>query len=155
MAAAVARGELGIVMSFERSRLSRNDPDWRHLVYLCCWTNPLSGGEQGLHDPSLTNDRMVLGIRGQVSELEHYSAGYALDEEGQLQFAAAPQPGSAVRRRCAARHHSCSYLALGGYSFRIFFTAFDRFFCCLSGFALVSICLLPMARNTVVLAAAS
>jgi Resolvase, N terminal domain len=41
MVAAVARGEAGIVMSLELSRLSRNDLDWHHLVYLCRWTNTL------------------------------------------------------------------------------------------------------------------
>ena len=38
LVAAVARGEVGIVMSLEISRLSRNDADWHHLVYLCRWT---------------------------------------------------------------------------------------------------------------------
>lgn len=68
MVATVARGEVGIVMSFELSRLSRNDLDWHQLVYLCRWTGTLIADEQGLYDPSSSGDRMVLGIRGQVSE---------------------------------------------------------------------------------------
>jgi DNA invertase Pin-like site-specific DNA recombinase len=107
--AAVARGEVGIVMSFELSRLSRNDLDWHHLVYMCRWTDTLIADEQGLYDPSSSGDRMMLGIRGQVSELERDSAvhrmvearwnkarrgeaftippaGYELDELGQLQL---------------------------------------------------------------------
>jgi len=121
MVAAVARGEVGIVMSFELSRLSRNDLDWHHLVYLCRWTGTLIADEQGLYDPSSSGDRMVLGIRGQVSELERDSlvhrmvearwnkarrgeiftmppAGYDLDELGQLQITSDEQVQAAVRR---------------------------------------------------------
>jgi excisionase family DNA binding protein len=121
MVAAVARGEVGIVMSFELSRLSRNDLDWHQLVYLCRWTGTLIADEQGLYDPSSSGDRMVLGIRGQVSELERDSlvhrmvearwnkarrgevfttppAGYDLDELGQLQITSDEQVQAAMRR---------------------------------------------------------
>lgn len=121
MVSAVARGEVGIVMSFELSRLSRNDLDWHQLVYLCRWTDTLIADEQGLYDPSSSADRMVLGIRGQVSELERESlvhrmvearwnkarrgevftlppAGYDLDELGQLQLTSDEQVQVAVRR---------------------------------------------------------
>jgi excisionase family DNA binding protein len=121
MVAAVARGEVGIVMSFELSRLSRNDLDWHQLVYLCRWTGTLIADEQGLYDPSSSGDRMMLGIRGQVSELERDSlvhrmvearwnkarrgeafttppAGYELDELGQLQLTSDEQVQAAVRR---------------------------------------------------------
>lgn len=104
---AVARGETGIVMSLELSRLARNDADWHHLVYLCRWTETLIADEHGLYDPASSADRMVLGIRGQVNELERDNAvhrmvearwskarrgeaftippaGYELDEQGQL-----------------------------------------------------------------------
>ncbi|HEY3195161.1 MAG TPA: recombinase family protein [Candidatus Dormibacteraeota bacterium] len=120
MVAAVARGEVGIVMSFELSRLSRNDLDWHHLVYLCRWTNTLIADEQGLYDPSSSADRMVLGIRGQVSELERDSivhrmvearwnkarrgeaftippAGYELDELGRLQLSSDEAVQTAMR----------------------------------------------------------
>jgi excisionase family DNA binding protein len=121
MVAAVARGEVGIVMSFELSRLSRNDVDWHHLVYLCRWTGTLIADEQGLYDPSSSADRLVLGIRGQVSELERDSlvhrmvearwnkarrgeaftippAGYELDELRQLQLTSDEEVQTAVRR---------------------------------------------------------
>ena len=121
MVAAVARGEVGIVMSFELSRLSRNDLDWHQLVYLCRWSGTLIADEQGLYDPSSSGDRMVLGIRGQVSELERDSlvhrmvearwnkarrgeaftrppAGYDLDELGQLQVTSDEQVQVAMRR---------------------------------------------------------
>ncbi|MBK7583374.1 MAG: recombinase family protein [Myxococcales bacterium] len=80
LVAAVARGEVGIVMSLEVSRLSRNDSDWHHLVYLCRWTGTLIADEHGVYDPSSSADRMVLGIRGQVSELERDSAVHRMVE---------------------------------------------------------------------------
>jgi excisionase family DNA binding protein len=77
---AVARGEVGIVMSLEVSRLSRNDADWHHLVHLCRWTATLIADEQGVYDPSAGADRMVLGIRGQVSELERDNSVHRMVE---------------------------------------------------------------------------
>lgn len=104
---AVARCEVGIVISLEMSRLARNSPDWSHLLYMCRWTGTLIADEHGVYDPADSADRMVLGVRGQVSELErdnsvhrmvearwskarrgelHYPppAGYDLDDLGQI-----------------------------------------------------------------------
>lgn len=67
---AVGRGEAGIVVSLEVSRLARNSPDWHHRIYLSRWTDTLVADGQTIYDPKLSADRMVLGIRGQVSELE-------------------------------------------------------------------------------------
>jgi DNA invertase Pin-like site-specific DNA recombinase len=67
---AVGRGEGGIVISLEVSRLARNSPDWHHLIYLSRWTDTLITDGETIYDPKLSADRMVLGIRGQVSELE-------------------------------------------------------------------------------------
>ena len=66
----VGRGEVGMVMSLEASRLARNSPDWHNLVYMCRFTNTLIADEYGIYDPSVGTDRMVLGMRGQMSELE-------------------------------------------------------------------------------------
>ena len=70
LVAAVGRGEAGIVSCLEMSRLARNNVDWHQLVYLCRWTETLIADETGIYDPSLSTDRMVLGIRGQMSEVE-------------------------------------------------------------------------------------
>ena len=70
LVAAVGRSEAGIVYCLEMSRLARNNVDWHQLVYLCRWTGTLIADETGIYDPSLSTDRMVLGIRGQVSEIE-------------------------------------------------------------------------------------
>jgi excisionase family DNA binding protein len=77
---AVARGEVGIVMSLEVSRLSRNDADWHHLVHLCRWTGTLIADEHGVYDPTSGADRMVLGIRGQVSEIERDNSVHRMVE---------------------------------------------------------------------------
>ncbi len=68
--AAVARGEVGIVIASEVTRLARNSPDWHHLIYLCRWSDTLIADGQTVYDPNLSGDRVVLGIRGQMSELE-------------------------------------------------------------------------------------
>ena len=80
LVSAVARGEGGIAMSLELSRLARNDPDWHHLVYLCRWTETLIADEHGIFDPTASADRLVLGIRGQVSELERDNAVHRMVE---------------------------------------------------------------------------
>ncbi len=80
LVAAVARAEVGIVMSLEVSRLSRNDADWHHLVHLCRWTATLIADEHGVYDPTSGADRMVLGIRGQVSELERDNSVHRMVE---------------------------------------------------------------------------
>ena len=69
LATAVGRGEVGLVLSLEASRLARNNPEWYQLIYLCRWTNTLIGDELGIYDPADANDRLLLGIRGQMSEL--------------------------------------------------------------------------------------
>ncbi len=68
--AAVAQGKVGIVIALEVTRLSRNSPDWHHLLYLCRFTNTLIADEHTVYDPDLSTDRLVLGIRGQMGELE-------------------------------------------------------------------------------------
>ena len=70
MVRAVGRSEVGIVISTEVSRLARNSPDWSNLMYLSRYTATLISDGEKIYDPALSDDRMVLGIRGQVSELE-------------------------------------------------------------------------------------
>jgi DNA invertase Pin-like site-specific DNA recombinase len=70
MVRAVGRGTVGIVISSEISRIARNSPDWHNLIYLGRYTQTLISDGETVYDPALSADRMVLGIRGQVSELE-------------------------------------------------------------------------------------
>lgn len=68
--AAVAQAQVGIVIALEVTRLSRNSPDWHHLLYLCRFTGTLIADEHTIYDPDHSTDRLVLGIRGQMSEME-------------------------------------------------------------------------------------
>lgn len=67
---AVGLGEVGIVMSLEASRLARNSEDWHNLIFMSRHTATLIADEHGIYDPSSSTDRMVLGFRGQMSEME-------------------------------------------------------------------------------------
>jgi DNA invertase Pin-like site-specific DNA recombinase len=68
--AAVGRGEAGIVIALEATRLARNSLDWHNLIYMCRWTGTLIADENSIYDPADSSDRMILGIRGQMSEME-------------------------------------------------------------------------------------
>ena len=61
--AAVAQSQVGIVIALEVTRLSRNSPDWHHLLYLCRFTGTLIADEHTIYDPDHATDRLVLGIR--------------------------------------------------------------------------------------------
>ncbi len=107
LVAAVAQGKVGAVIGLEVSRLARNSPDWHSLMYLCRYTGTLIADEHGVHDPADSSDRMMLNLRGQMSELELETsihrmtaarwskaqrgelltvppAGYDIDDSGQL-----------------------------------------------------------------------
>jgi DNA invertase Pin-like site-specific DNA recombinase len=67
---AVARSEVGAIFCLEVSRLARRSSLWHALVELCAWHNTLLVDEDGIYDPNLANDRLLLGIRGLVDENE-------------------------------------------------------------------------------------
>ena len=66
----MALGEVGIVLGLEVSRLARNNADWYRLLDLCGVTHPLIGDTDGIYHPGLFNDRLVLGLKGTMSEAE-------------------------------------------------------------------------------------
>lgn len=69
----VSQENIGIVISIEASRLSRNSSDWSTLLEICRLTRTLILDEDGLYDPGDFNDRMLLGLKGTMSEAElHY-----------------------------------------------------------------------------------
>ena len=70
LAAQVALGQVGIVLALEVSRLARNNADWYRLLDLCGTTDTLIGDADGLYHPGLFNDRLVLGLKGTLSEAE-------------------------------------------------------------------------------------
>ena len=70
LVAEVSPGRAGIVLGLECSRLARNSADWHQLLELCGLTGTLICDEDGLYDPRDFNDRLVLGMKGQISEAE-------------------------------------------------------------------------------------
>ena len=68
--AGVARGEIGIVLAREVSRLSRNDKDFCRLIELCQVFGTLLGDADQVYDPALMDDQLVLGIKGTLSVVE-------------------------------------------------------------------------------------
>jgi DNA invertase Pin-like site-specific DNA recombinase len=66
----VALTKAGIVMGLEVSRLARNSADWHRLIELCALTATLILDEDGIYDPSSFNDRLLLGLKGTMSEAE-------------------------------------------------------------------------------------
>jgi DNA invertase Pin-like site-specific DNA recombinase len=70
LVAEVSLGRAGIVLGLECSRLARNSADWHQLLELCAMTSTLICDEDGLYDPRQFNDRLLLGMKGQMSEAE-------------------------------------------------------------------------------------
>lgn len=70
MTAEVALGRAGIVLGIEVSRLARNNADWYRLLDLCGATDTLIGDADGIYHPASFNDRLVLGLKGTMSEAE-------------------------------------------------------------------------------------
>ena len=68
--AAICAGTVGAVLAIEASRLARNGRDWHTLLEFCALVNTLIIDEDGIHDPRLVNDRLLLGLKGTFSELE-------------------------------------------------------------------------------------
>ena len=67
---AVCSGEAGAVFALEASRLARNNRDWHHLIDLCALTETLIVDAEGVYDPRQLNDRLLLGLKGTMSEFE-------------------------------------------------------------------------------------
>jgi DNA invertase Pin-like site-specific DNA recombinase len=67
---AVGLGEVGVVLGLEVSRLARSSVDWHRLLEICALTGTLILDEDGLYDPSHFNDRLLLGLKGTMSEAE-------------------------------------------------------------------------------------
>jgi DNA invertase Pin-like site-specific DNA recombinase len=70
LVAEVGLGRAGIVLGLEVSRLARNSSDWHRLLEMCALTQTLILDEDGLYDPNEYNDRLLLGLKGTLSEAE-------------------------------------------------------------------------------------
>jgi len=70
LVAEVGLGKAGIVVGLEVSRLARNSTDWHRLLELCALADTLILDEDGVYDPNNFNDRLLLGLKGTMSEAE-------------------------------------------------------------------------------------
>ena len=66
----VALGEVGIILSFDVTRLSRNCSDWYPLLDVCGYRHCLIADGDGIYDPGSMNGRLLLGLKGQLAEVE-------------------------------------------------------------------------------------
>lgn len=66
----ITMGQVGVILSYEVTRLSRNCSDWYPLLDLCGYKNCLIADRDGVYDPGSPNGRLLLGLKGQLSEME-------------------------------------------------------------------------------------
>jgi len=70
LVAEVGLGHIGIVFAIEVSRVARNNREWYHLLDLCALVDTLIADADGLYHPAAINDRLLLGLKGTISEFE-------------------------------------------------------------------------------------
>jgi DNA invertase Pin-like site-specific DNA recombinase len=78
LVAEVGLGRAGIVLGLEVSRLARNSTDWHRLLEICALSETLILDEDGVYDPAHFNDRLLLGLKGTMSEAELHVLGARL-----------------------------------------------------------------------------
>src|SRR5205807_9448241 len=66
----VTLGAVGIIFAYDATRLARNCTDWYQLLDLCGFRDCLVGDQDGIYDPGTPNGRLLLGLKGLISELE-------------------------------------------------------------------------------------
>src|SRR3954471_3017909 len=66
----VNQEQVGIIFAYDVTRLARNCTDWYQLLDLCGWRRCLVGDQDGIYDPATVNGRLILGLKGLISELE-------------------------------------------------------------------------------------
>jgi DNA invertase Pin-like site-specific DNA recombinase len=70
LVASLCAGKVGAVLCFDASRLARNGRDWHHLLELCGLVEARVIDQDGIYDPCRPNDRLLLGMKGSISEFE-------------------------------------------------------------------------------------
>lgn len=98
--AEVSLDHVGIVLGIEMSRLARSNKDWHQLIELCAIFRTLLADQDGLYDPTDYNDRLLLGVKGTISEAElhilrgrMYQAALNKAKRGQRPAEGARAPG--------------------------------------------------------------
>src|SRR5436305_10372342 len=94
---AVCAGAVGAVFCIEASRLARNGREWHHLIELCGYAGTVIVDPEGIYDPGVMNDRLLLGLKGTMSEFElslirqrSLQASQQKARRGELQFRLPP-----------------------------------------------------------------
>jgi DNA invertase Pin-like site-specific DNA recombinase len=119
LVAEVGLGHVGLVLALETSRLARSSVDWHQLLELCALTGTLIADQDGIYAPGLFNDRLLLGLKGTMSEAElhlirarldgglrnkaargelrlHLPVGFDRDDEDRIVFSLDQQVRSAI-----------------------------------------------------------
>jgi DNA invertase Pin-like site-specific DNA recombinase len=78
--AEISAGQVGIVLALEASRLARSSADWHRLIEICGITRTLLADEAAIYDPRDPNDRLLLGVKGTISEAELFTLRCRLHE---------------------------------------------------------------------------
>jgi DNA invertase Pin-like site-specific DNA recombinase len=78
--AEIGAGQVGVVLALEASRLARSSADWHRLVEICVITQTLLADEAAVYDPRDPNDRLLLGVKGTISEAELFTLRCRLHE---------------------------------------------------------------------------
>jgi DNA invertase Pin-like site-specific DNA recombinase len=73
LVALVNQEQVGIIFAYDVTRLARNCTDWYHLLDLCGFRGCLVGDQDGVYDPATANGRLILGLKGLISELESHT----------------------------------------------------------------------------------
>ena len=77
--AEVSMQHVGLIMGLEMSRLARSSRDWHHLLEMCALFGTILGDEDGIYNPNDSNDRLLLGLKGTISEFELVTMRNRLD----------------------------------------------------------------------------
>jgi DNA invertase Pin-like site-specific DNA recombinase len=80
LVAEVGLGHVGVVLGVEMSRLARSCCDWHQLLEICALRDTLLGDCQGIYDANALNDRLLLGLKGTISEAELHLLKFRMDE---------------------------------------------------------------------------
>ncbi len=80
LVAEISEGQVGIVLALEASRLARSSADWHRLIEICGITRTLLADETAVYDPRDPNDRLLLGVKGTISEAELFTLRCRLHE---------------------------------------------------------------------------
>ena len=140
LAAEVGLGQVGVILALEVSRLARCSAEWHRLLDLCALTGTLIADADGVYSPAEFNDRLLLGLKGTMSEAElhlirsrlrggieskarrgelrlNLPIGLERDEEGEIRLAADEQVRAAIERvydlweRCGSARQVVAELA--------------------------------------------